>query len=76
MLVEDRVDYPEGTVLELDIREPVDELSENELVELDAALDAAVGFVNDSPLDAILAEPHQRDHAPGREPRGRPLSLR
>ena len=40
VLVEDRVEYPEGTVLELDIRESVDELSENELVELDAALDA------------------------------------
>ena len=40
VLVEDRVDYPEGTELELDIREPVDELDEQELVELDAALEA------------------------------------
>ena len=40
VLVEDSVDYPEGTELELDIREPVDELDDKELVELDAALDA------------------------------------
>jgi len=40
VLVEDRVDYPEGTELELDIREPVDDLDDKELVELDAALEA------------------------------------
>jgi hypothetical protein len=40
VLVEDRVDYPEGTELELDIREPIDELDEEELAALDAALEA------------------------------------
>jgi hypothetical protein len=40
VLVEDRVDYPEGTKLELDIREPVDDLDEKELAELEAALEA------------------------------------
>jgi hypothetical protein len=40
VLVEDRVDYPDGTELQLDVREPVDELDEEELAHLDAALDA------------------------------------
>jgi len=40
VLVEDRVDFPEGTELELDVREPIDELDEQELAELDAALEA------------------------------------
>jgi hypothetical protein len=40
VLIEDRVDFPEGTELELDIREPVDELDEKDLAELDAALEA------------------------------------
>ena len=40
VLVEDRVNYPEGTELELDIREPVDELDDKELAELDEALEA------------------------------------
>lgn len=40
VLIEDRVDFPEGTELELDIREPIDELDEQELAELDAALEA------------------------------------
>ncbi len=40
VLVEDRVEYPEGTELELDIREPVEDLDEEELQALDAALEA------------------------------------
>ena len=40
VLVDDRVDFPEGTELELDVREPIDELDEQELAELDAALEA------------------------------------
>jgi hypothetical protein len=40
VLVEDRVDYPEGTELELDVRDPDDELAPEELADLDAALDA------------------------------------
>lgn len=40
VLVEDRVDYPEGTELDLDVLEPADELDERELAELDAALEA------------------------------------
>jgi hypothetical protein len=40
VLVDDRVDYPEGTQLDLDIHEPIDELDETELAALDAALAA------------------------------------
>lgn len=38
MLAEDRVDYPDGT--ELDVRDPADELDTEELAELDGALEA------------------------------------
>jgi predicted DNA-binding antitoxin AbrB/MazE fold protein len=40
VLVEDRVDLPEGTELELEVHEHVDELDEEELAELDAELEA------------------------------------
>lgn len=40
VLVEDRVDYPEGTELQLDVRDPGDELDAEELAELDGALEA------------------------------------
>ncbi len=40
VLVEDRVDYPEGTELQLDVRDPGDELDADELAELDGALQA------------------------------------
>jgi hypothetical protein len=40
VLVEDRVDYPDGTELQLDVRDPADELDDAELAELDAALEA------------------------------------
>jgi hypothetical protein len=40
VLVEDRVDYPEGTELRLDVRDPADELDAEELAELDRALEA------------------------------------
>ncbi|OGR15197.1 MAG: hypothetical protein A2341_07145 [Deltaproteobacteria bacterium RIFOXYB12_FULL_58_9] len=35
VVVEERVDYPDGTVLELEVAEPMDKA---ELIELDAAL--------------------------------------
>jgi len=38
VLVDDRVDYPEGTELELDVREPVDDLDDAELDELRRAV--------------------------------------
>jgi hypothetical protein len=40
VLVEDRVDYPEGTELQLDVRDPGDELDADEVAELDGALEA------------------------------------
>ena len=40
VLVDDRVDYPDGTELQLDVRGPVDELDDHELAELDDALEA------------------------------------
>jgi hypothetical protein len=40
VLIEDRVAYPEGTELELEVREPVEELDAGELRALDAALEA------------------------------------
>ncbi len=39
VLVEDHVDYPDGTELELDVHETIDLLDEGELGELDAALE-------------------------------------
>jgi hypothetical protein len=39
VVVQDRVDYPEGTELEIDVHEPADELDEAELAELDAAIE-------------------------------------
>ena len=39
VLVEDRVDYPDGTELQLDVRDPADELDAEELAELDSALE-------------------------------------
>jgi len=42
VLVEDRVDYPEGTELQLDVRDPADELDDAELAELDSALEAGL----------------------------------
>jgi hypothetical protein len=41
VLVDDRVDYPEGTELQLDVRDPGDELDADELAEFEGALDAA-----------------------------------
>ncbi len=40
VLVEDRVDYPDGTELRLDVRDPGDDLDTEELAELDGALEA------------------------------------
>lgn len=40
VLVDDRVDYPEGTQLDVDIHEPVDELDDRELAALDLELEA------------------------------------
>ncbi len=40
VLVEDRVDYPDGTELRLDVRDPVYDLDAEELAELDGALEA------------------------------------
>ncbi len=40
VVVEDQVDYPDGTKLELDMHEPTDELDEQEQAKLDAFLDA------------------------------------
>ena len=37
--VDEPVDYPEGTVLDLEISEPEDELDAEELARLDAALE-------------------------------------
>jgi hypothetical protein len=40
VLVEDRVDYPDGTELRLDVRDAADDLDAEELAELDSALEA------------------------------------
>jgi hypothetical protein len=59
VLVQDRVDYPEGTELDLDVHEPVEELDDKELAELDASLeesrqDEQAGRVR--PAEELIAE--------------------
>lgn len=40
VLIDDRIDLPEGTELELDVLQPLDQLDQQELAALDAALEA------------------------------------